>query len=63
MKVLKYRLEGKVGFGGHLIMEKYLRVDDCDYILYVANPLIIIEIYEKTLVLRSEIITLVLLLM
>ena len=45
-------------------MEKYLRVDDCDYILYVANPLIIIEIYDKkSLVLRSEIITLVLLLM
>ena len=45
-------------------MEKYLRVDDSDYIYYVANLLIIIEIYDKKiLVLRSEIITLVLLLM
>ena len=44
----EYLFESKVGFGSrYLIMEKYLRVDDCDYILYVANLLIIIEIYDK----------------
>ena len=34
---------------GIFIMETYLRVDDCDYIYYVANLLIIIEIYDKNI--------------
>ena len=48
LMLAEYLFESKVGFGSrYLIMEKYLRVDDCDYILYVANLLIIIEIYDK----------------